>query len=622
MNRLNLVLGAACVLSAVKAMGAEPVSRPMTEPADRPMIFSVNPAGRADAVGAPSTGSDFVRYDELLFQRLSEAGSRSARVLASWREVEAEKGTWDWSSLDREMELCRKYRIEPVVLICNIPAWVSPTGKPAHDRPPREENAADFNVFITRMAERYKGRARYYEFWNEQNGCSWINPNCDNARMAHTYLPWLHRCYRAIKAVDPAAQVAIGGLDDAEGHAPIYLEQCYKLRKDKYGGEKFWDAVAEHPYDKGAADPAAALIAKLDALRAVAARYGDAGIPIWITEYGWNTWDTGLDVQERGTQAFLQALNRPDQKDVVIAQQLAVADFEPTRLAYGLCDLNLRPRPAFLEFQRLARPKTPCPLSLRYSLKPEGSLTISGVFMSPTEEKDPPTLVEVFDEQGKRLVSEKAEPFIFDVVLRDLPRDVPLLATVSPLVSVGPEGPAARLPFLATDRVVPNDGFEILFRAGLPWGWNVDGGSICRDGGTLGREYRHGGDHSLVLAQPEDKPKRMFDDRIEVPFRAAAGESFRIRWFARYVGPPGRQGIVLMSAALVEPDAELEARPPGKPVGPDWTELTATLAAPCDSPVLRLYVVSQNLPKGHWIVAVDDVSAEPAQPVSTQPTQP
>ncbi len=107
MTRSYLSLSVVCVLLAGAPAWADAF--------DRPMVFSVNPVGNGAAVGASRKGSDFVRYDELLFQKLSEAGSRSARVLSSWREIEAEKGKWDWSSLDREIDLCTKYHIEPVV---------------------------------------------------------------------------------------------------------------------------------------------------------------------------------------------------------------------------------------------------------------------------------------------------------------------------------------------------------------------------------------------------------------------------------------------------------------------------------------------------------------------------
>lgn len=603
MNRLYLACGLMCTLASSPALAADSP--------DRPMIFSINPVGNGAAVGAHRKGSDFVRYDELLFQRVSEAGSRSARVLASWREVEAERGKWDWSSLDREIELCRKYRIEPVVLICNIPAWVSPTGKPAHDHPPKETNATDFTTFITRMAERYKGRAKYYEFWNEQNGCSWMNKGCDNAQMAHTYLPWLQRTYKAIKAVDPAAQVAIGGLDDVDGHAPIFVEQCYKLRKEQYRGEKFWDAIADHPYDKRAFDPAAAMIGKLDAIRAVARKHGDTTVSLWITEYGWNVQESGLDAQTRGTEAFLEAFSRPDQKDLLIAQQLAIADFEPVHAGYGLCDLNLRPRPAYQEFQRQARPTTPCPLSLMFAIDSGGFPVINGVLVSLNLDEDPPVLVEVLDEQDKRLVSEKTDPRLINVSVKNAPADTPLLAVISELDGDKPDTTICRLPIMASQGILPNPGFESLFRAGIPWAWTVTGSSICRDGGGLDKKYCRSGGHSLILAQLESSSRRLFDDQIDIPVRASRGDRMQVRWHARYFGPEDKQALVLMSASLRMPEGDESLRPSGKPVGQEWTELAMDCTAPCDSPFLRLHLVSENLAKGQWLVAIDDVAVSP-----------
>ena len=76
------------------------------------------------------------------------------------------------------------------------------------------------SLLRSRLARRCQGKARYYEFWNEQNGSGWhvdvINGKPRDNR-ADRYVPWLYHCYKAIKAVDPEAQVAMGGLDDLEG---------------------------------------------------------------------------------------------------------------------------------------------------------------------------------------------------------------------------------------------------------------------------------------------------------------------------------------------------------------------------------------------------------------------
>lgn len=578
---------------------------------DRPLILSVNPIGNGDFVGARGGDSDFTRYGELVWQKVSEAGSRSARVLASWRDVEAKQGEWDWSNLDREMALCEKYGIEPVVLITNIPAWVSPTGKPSHDHPPKEENAEDFTTFITKMAERYKGKAHYYEFWNEQNGCMWINEGCKNAHMAHTYLPWMQRCYRAIKSVDPKAQVGIGGLDDADGHAPLWLEQAYQVRKEQYGGEKMWDAITDHPYSKRAENPVANMIAKLDALRKIAAKYGDENIPVWITEYGWDANETSIEHQQEATKAFLERAMKPDQKDLAIAQQLALADFEPVHLGYGLCDLNLRPRPAFGEFQRIARHDVCTPLQLRYRLQTDGELRLTGYLMPASGTEDPPTFAEIHNEQGKQLGSQQIRTPQVNTGFNDLPRDVPLLLSIRSELDGKRQPPVMRMPILVPSALPANGDFESLFRAGVPWGWRTEGQAIARDGGTVSEAHRHGGSKSLMLMLFDNAPVREFDDKVTIPIPAARDARFKARLMARYDSQHEADALMMLSMSLENPQLRKRARPAGVQIHRDWTEVSVELKAPDNNPDLVIQVVSEKLPKAHWLICIDDVSLNP-----------
>ena len=48
-----------------------------------------------------------------------------------------------------------------------------------------------------------------YEFWNEQNGCGWVNPGCRNSNTAADYAPWLCRWYKAMKSVDSGLQLSV-----------------------------------------------------------------------------------------------------------------------------------------------------------------------------------------------------------------------------------------------------------------------------------------------------------------------------------------------------------------------------------------------------------------------------
>jgi hypothetical protein len=604
------------VVALLLAAGPALAAAPRLE---RPMIFSVNPAGDADAIGAPHTGSSFVDYEELLWQRIGEAGSRSARVLASWREVEAVRGQWNWSDLDDEVATCDRHDIEPVALICNIPGWASPTSKPAHDYPPRPENLPDFEGFLTRLAQRYKGRIRYYEFWNEQNGYGWHVDTVDGRpqfNRVDEYVPLLHRAYKAIKAADPDALVGMGGLDDAGGNAPLFVEMAYKMRQERFRGEKCWDAITDHPYNSRPSDVVAPLKAKLDRIRQVAARYGDKDIPLWITEYGWNANREGINraVQAWGVWGFLETFDRRDQRDLLIAQYISIADFEPVHEGYGLCNLNLKPAPAYREFQRLARADVPQVEDFEYALTGADTLRISGDLTFWPLRENTRGFVQVIDEQGKIRSRVDITSASFDLEAPNLPADEPLLAELRYLgVGDKPQQPIARLPIVRPGRAMPaNGGFEMLFRAGVPWGWTSTGEAILRDTQALGRDYQHGGANSVMLMVFPNHRDYRFADRLEMPVRSARGQRFKATCFARLFSEESREAAVSVRMGFAGADDAPAGDASGTRVTKEWSAVEAELVAPCDAPVFSISVSSDRLPESgkrrSWMVCVDDVT--------------
>lgn len=611
---------------------------------ERPLIYSVNPVGNGSFVGARSRGSNFVSYQTLIFERCQEIGSRSARVLASWREIEARKGDWDWSDLDREIADCERYGIKPVVLIVNIPAWVSPTGKPAHDYAPKEENANDFNTFITRLATRYKGRARYYEFWNEQNGFGWHVDKVDGRfryNRADEYIPWLYRCYKVIKAVDPEAQVSMGGLDNAEGYAPIFVRMAYEMRRDMYHGETFWDAIADHPYNKKAHETDDRAIEKLEAIRAVAAEFGDDDISMWITEYGWNPNDTSAEAQERGTRAFLHRFAAPEQGYLKIAQQLAMADFEPVHQGYGLCNLNLKPTPAFYAFQEEARPLEPGLHDLTHTLQPSGTVTLQA-WRRGVIEPGGALHVEILDENGTPLARKKcqddfsasetadngaARPSRADrrairAEFSNLLRGVPLLACFHYVIKGHHQPPIARLPIIlpTENAAIANGDFEGLFRSGVPWGWRIRNDLIVRNGSILGPDYVHSGNESLLVVLFDNHEPYQFNERLETPLKARQGERYRIKGHARLQSSIEEDAHIRIIPRLIAPYGDMLPEGDGTLITKDWTPFETIVKSPTDAPLLAFDLHSPPLPrssdgrKQRWIIVLDQITADRLEP--------
>lgn len=173
-------------------------------------------------------------------------------------------GGWDFSRADAALATCEKNGIE----------WLPILIQPGH--PTAQENPGLWREYVREMARHFKGRIRTWEVWNEQNlKHFWVtDPSVKE------YCEVLKASYEEIKAVDPKAQVAVGGY---AGVPFGLIEELYKL-----GGGKYFDIMNVHPYCYPGA-PEEALTERVTRLRKIMAKYGDEKKPIWFTEIGWPT---------------------------------------------------------------------------------------------------------------------------------------------------------------------------------------------------------------------------------------------------------------------------------------------------------------------------------------------
>lgn len=305
---------------------------------------------RIDLFGSNSVAGGWAAFDppgfsEEAWDRMAQMGVTSSRMAASWREIEAVPGVYNWSWIDPDVQNAVARGIEPYVLVVNTPGWARADGQPSHFGPPTEESAPYFIAFCTVLAQRYQNQVRRYEIWNEQNGCGWEFPPFNQV---DEYLPWLRRAYQGLKAGNPNCMVSIGGLDDAEGHSPYFMNPLYSMLQGP--SDRPFDAVASHPYG-----PANDLRWKLRQLRNIMVANGDSDKPVWLTEWGFSVSPQNEGQQASDTQAYLQVLMEPEFAYVTEANLLCIGDFEGRIGGFGMCDLNLRPKPAFYTFQSFPR---------------------------------------------------------------------------------------------------------------------------------------------------------------------------------------------------------------------------------------------------------------------------
>lgn len=306
---------------------------------------------RKDLFGSNSVAGGYMimnppGYTDEVWDRMAQMGVTSSRMAASWREIEAVPWVYDWSWIDPDVYNAVARGIEPYVLVVNTPGWARADGIPSHFGPPTEESAANFIAFCTALAQRYGNLVTRYEVWNEQNGCGWEFPPFNQV---DEYLPWLRRAYQGLKAGNPNCLVSIGGLDDAEGHSPYFMNPLYSLLDGP--NDRPFDAVASHPYG-----PANDLRWKLRQLRDIMIANGDADKPVWLTEWGFYCKPEGQTQQANDTQAYLSVLMEPEFAYVTEANLLCIGDFQGEIGGFGMCDFNLRPKPSFFAFQSFPRP--------------------------------------------------------------------------------------------------------------------------------------------------------------------------------------------------------------------------------------------------------------------------
>jgi hypothetical protein len=190
------------------------------------------------------------------------------------------------------------------------------------------DNMPAWNRYVAEMVKRYgrggtywKGDERFavdrWEIWNEPDLELFWQPKPDPARYADLYL----ETRGVIKAADPAALVAFGGVTAKRG--PAFVAAVVAERPQIVGQV---DAVAYHAYGDDPAD----VLAGVRRFRRVLDTRG-LRVPIHITEAGWptsgsNPWvDVAQPLPERSRAGSLSLV-----ADALAASNCDVAAFEPS----------------------------------------------------------------------------------------------------------------------------------------------------------------------------------------------------------------------------------------------------------------------------------------------------
>ncbi|MDX1614098.1 MAG: hypothetical protein R3300_07280 [Candidatus Promineifilaceae bacterium] len=235
---------------------------------------------------------------------LSEAGFGYIRQQFPWEDIEIHakgdfidrrnvpEGIDAWAKYDNIVELAAQNNLQIIARLDNPPAWSRAGGNESGAHAPPDDYA-DYGDFVAAVVERYRGRIRYFQLWNEPN----IFPEWGEQPVdPEAFTDLLCTGYRRAKQADPEAVVLAGALsptvalDFRDLNDLVFLQRMYRA-----GAGDCFDVLSAQGYGlwSGPTDqrlrPTVINYPHVELLRDVMVANGDAAKPIWISEAGWNT---------------------------------------------------------------------------------------------------------------------------------------------------------------------------------------------------------------------------------------------------------------------------------------------------------------------------------------------
>lgn len=321
-----------------------------------------------------------------------DAGIGWVKQQFPWEEIEPEQkgvfqargGGSSWAKFDQIVEACEAHGLQIVARLDRPPDWTREDNSNPQ-RPP--DDLADYGDFVYTFVERYRGRIRYIQIWNEPNLYQeWGNRPVDPVG----YVELLKVAYIRAKQADPDVRVLSAPLAITLGEPHPepgkwsamndldYLEAMYEA-----GAKDFFDIYSANAFgmDRPPEDPPDPQVLNFQRVllhREIMERYGDADKPIWFNEFGWNAAPETMTPEELTWQRVTEAEQVRYTLDAIdmarnewpwagvfmIWYFRQVGNISPDRADYyfRIVDPDFTPRPLYLSLvERAAVPSVPGP---------------------------------------------------------------------------------------------------------------------------------------------------------------------------------------------------------------------------------------------------------------------
>ncbi|MBN1430775.1 MAG: hypothetical protein JXB07_20565 [Anaerolineae bacterium] len=225
------------------------------------------------------------------------------KQMFSWRDIEGfAKGSFDWRNADRVVEQVEKRGLFLLARLDREPYWARDNSDPAIQENGPPANYQDFGDYCFAVADRYRGRIKAYQVWNEPNlAREWGGKPPNPAE----YTRLLATCYEGIKRGDPNAIVISAGLAPTGTSLPSAIpdDEFFKAMYAAGASDYFdmlgvnapgYAAPPEASPDDAANTPEWSVhrwarFRHVEDIRAMMVAEGDGHKQISILEMGWTT---------------------------------------------------------------------------------------------------------------------------------------------------------------------------------------------------------------------------------------------------------------------------------------------------------------------------------------------
>ena len=213
-------------------------------------------------VGCETLDRDYADYHKYK-EYLEPLGLRKIRLQAGWAKTEKSKGKYDFAWLDSIIDDAVSRGLQPWLELSYGNPIYEGGGTPylAGGWPVSEDALTAWDSWVLATAQRYKGKVREWEIWNEPD------VNTEQFKDYGSFVDLTVRTARILRSVDPEAKIAAFAWAYA---VPETFDKCLKLIQEQDALDLI-DWVTYHLYRYRPED----MYPEVDVLAQVLSRYSD-----------------------------------------------------------------------------------------------------------------------------------------------------------------------------------------------------------------------------------------------------------------------------------------------------------------------------------------------------------